>query len=67
MAVRQNAENARQADTMARNTTAVATRGGEVFTQVADTMRAISDTIDGIAFQTNVLRLNAAGRGGVQH
>lgn len=68
--VRQNADSASQADAMARNASTVAVRGGEVFTKVVETMRAISDssrqiadiigTIDGIAFQTNILALNAA-------
>ena len=48
----------------------MATQGGEVVGQVVQTMRGINDAsrkigenisvIDGIAFQTNILALNAA-------
>ncbi len=68
--VRNNADNARQANQLAAGASAVAARGGEVVSQVVDTMRdidanskKISDiisVIDGIAFQTNILALNAA-------
>jgi methyl-accepting chemotaxis protein len=68
--VRQNADNARQANQLALNASTVATHGGEVVAQVVDTMRGINDSsrriadiigvIDGIAFQTNILALNAA-------
>jgi len=68
--VRQNAENARQANQMAQNSSTVAIRGGEVVSQVVDTMKDINESskrivdiitaIDGIAFQTNILALNAA-------
>ncbi len=68
--VRTNADNARQANQLASAASTVATRGGEVVTQVIGTMndiqaasRKISDiigVIDGIAFQTNILALNAA-------
>ncbi|WP_054021374.1 methyl-accepting chemotaxis protein, partial [Piscinibacter sakaiensis] len=68
--VTQNADNARAADQLARNASAVATRGGEVVGQVVDTMKGINESskkiaditgvIDGIAFQTNILALNAA-------
>ena len=68
--VRQNADNARQANELARDASGVAVRGGEVVSQVVETMRGINDSsrriadiigvIDGIAFQTNILALNAA-------
>jgi len=68
--VRQNAENARQANSLAESASAVALRGGEVVAQVVDTMASINASskkivdiigvIDGIAFQTNILALNAA-------
>jgi len=68
--VRQNADNARQANVLAESASSVATRGGEVVTQVVQTMASINDSskqiadiigvIDGIAFQTNILALNAA-------
>jgi methyl-accepting chemotaxis protein len=68
--VRQNANNASQANQLAASATEVATAGGAVVTQVVETMgninassRKIVDiisVIDGIAFQTNILALNAA-------
>ncbi len=68
--VRNNADNARQANQLASGASSVAARGGEVVNQVVDTMRAINQSskkisdiiavIDGIAFQTNILALNAA-------
>ena len=68
--VRQNADNARQANTLAVSASAVAVKGGAVVAQVVDTMAAINESskkivdiigvIDGIAFQTNILALNAA-------
>ncbi len=68
--IRNNAENAKVADQLAINASAVATQGGEVVSKVVDTMKAINDSsrkisdiigvIDGIAFQTNILALNAA-------
>jgi len=69
-AVKQNADNARQANALAQAASGVASRGGEVITQVVDTMGGINASsrkiaeiigvIDGIAFQTNILALNAA-------
>ncbi|NKI93457.1 methyl-accepting chemotaxis protein [Rhizobacter sp. SG703] len=69
-AVRQNADNAVQANQLANGASSVAMKGGEVVSNVVQTMRgihdssnqiaAIIDTIDGIAFQTNILALNAA-------
>ncbi|MGI4841951.1 MAG: methyl-accepting chemotaxis protein [Janthinobacterium lividum] len=68
--VRLNADNAQQANLLARQASQLATRGGEVVAQVVDTMASISASskkiadiigvIDGIAFQTNILALNAA-------
>ncbi len=68
--VKQNADNARQANQLALQASGVAVDGGEVVSQVVDTMRGINESsrkiadiisvIDGIAFQTNILALNAA-------
>jgi methyl-accepting chemotaxis protein len=68
--VKQNADNARQANTLARTASEVATKGGNIVSQVVDTMGSINassrkivdiiSVIDGIAFQTNILALNAA-------
>jgi methyl-accepting chemotaxis protein len=68
--VRQNADSASQANEVVGATSDVATRGGDVVTQVVETMASINASarkivdiigvIDGIAFQTNILALNAA-------
>ena len=68
--VQNNAENAREANLMAVNASAVAVHGGELVSQVVGTMKEINaassrmadiiQVIDGIAFQTNILALNAA-------
>ncbi|WP_050465444.1 methyl-accepting chemotaxis protein [Herbaspirillum autotrophicum] len=68
--VKQNADNARQANQLAASASSVAIQGGQVVSQVVDTMEAINNSsrkivdiisvIDGIAFQTNILALNAA-------
>jgi methyl-accepting chemotaxis protein len=68
--VKQNADNARQANMLAVSASEVATKGGVVVAQVVDTMGSINASskkivdiiavIDGIAFQTNILALNAA-------
>ena len=68
--VRHNADNAQQANQLAVNASSVAVKGGEVVSQVIQTMQGINDAsrriadiisvIDGIAFQTNILALNAA-------
>ncbi|HJV80391.1 methyl-accepting chemotaxis protein [Noviherbaspirillum sp.] len=68
--VKQNADNARQANMLAESASEIALKGGNVVSQVVDTMGAINDSakkivdiigvIDGIAFQTNILALNAA-------
>ena len=68
--VRQNADNAKQANQLAMGASIVAIKGGEVVGQVVNTMKGINDSsrkmadiisvIDSIAFQTNILALNAA-------
>ncbi len=68
--VRQNAENARLANQLAREAASVAHRGGDAVEVVVQTMNAINassarvadiiSVINGIAFQTNILALNAA-------
>ena len=68
--VRQTAERAQTANTLAQQTSGVAERGGVVVGQVVQTMQAINassarivdiiEVIEGIAFQTNILALNAA-------
>ncbi|MEQ6887178.1 methyl-accepting chemotaxis protein [Halomonas sp. CS7] len=68
--VRQNADNARQANGLAQEATQTAERGGEVVEQVVKTMHGIAGSsqkvaditgvIDSIAFQTNILALNAS-------
>lgn len=68
--VKQNAQNAHQANHLAIGASSIAVRGGEVVSEVVNTMSSISESskriseiislIDGIAFQTNILALNAA-------
>ncbi len=68
--VRNNADNAKQANQLAQGASTVAAEGGDVVGQVVATMQGINDSsrkisdiisiIDGIAFQTNILALNAA-------
>ena len=68
--VRTNADNAQQANQVARDASEVAVRGGALVNDVVQTMKGINDSsrrivdiigvIDGIAFQTNILALNAA-------
>jgi methyl-accepting chemotaxis protein len=68
--VKQNAENAKQANQLALTASGVAVKGGQVVSEVVNTMSAINESaqkiediisvIDGIAFQTNILALNAA-------
>jgi methyl-accepting chemotaxis protein len=68
--VRQNAENAIQANALAAQASETAEHGGEVMSRVISTMNGITESnreiadittlIDGIAFQTNLLALNAA-------
>jgi methyl-accepting chemotaxis protein len=68
--MKQNADNARQANTLAIHACDVAHKGGQVVERAVTTMGSISESarqivdiigvIDGIAFQTNILALNAA-------
>ncbi len=68
--VKQNADNANQANRLAGTASEVAAKGGQVVADVVATMSAINSSahkiadiigvIDGIAFQTNILALNAA-------
>ncbi|NMM77645.1 methyl-accepting chemotaxis protein [Acidovorax sp. SRB_14] len=68
--VRANAERAQSASGLAVDASGIARRGGEVVSEVVQTMQAISGSsrkivdiiqvIEGIAFQTNILALNAA-------
>ncbi|HUH88895.1 MAG TPA: methyl-accepting chemotaxis protein [Pusillimonas sp.] len=68
--VKQNADNARQANQLAVTASEVAQRGGAAVGEVVSTMQGISASsrkisdivgvIDSIAFQTNILALNAA-------
>lgn len=68
--VRQNAENAHQANEAAATASDMAKKGGAIMTEVVDTMSAIDtssskiadiiNVINSIAFQTNILALNAA-------
>lgn len=77
--VKQNADNARQASQLANDASSTAGSGGEVVEKVITTMHGISSSsqkvadiitvIDSIAFQTNILALNAsveAARAGEQ-
>lgn len=77
--VKQNADNARQASQLANDASSTAVQGGDVVGQVITTMHGISSSsqkvadiitvIDSIAFQTNILALNAsveAARAGEQ-
>jgi methyl-accepting chemotaxis protein len=68
--VKQNADNALQANQMARNAAQLAGQGGEVVQRVVTNMQSIAQSsarvvdiisvIESIAFQTNILALNAA-------
>ncbi|MRW86012.1 HAMP domain-containing protein [Pseudoduganella sp. FT26W] len=68
--VKHSNDNARQANQLAQSASALAIKGGEVVSQVVETMSGINassreiasiiGTIDSIAFQTNILALNAA-------
>ena len=69
-AVKQNADNALAARSLASAASTVAVKGGPVVSEVVQTMGSINASshkiadiigvIDGIAFQTNILALNAA-------
>jgi len=69
-AVRQNAENAREACKLAATATTMAEKGGHAVSQAVTTMESIRASsrkiveiigvIDSISFQTNILALNAA-------
>ncbi len=68
--VHQNSEHATQANSLVLSASQVATKGGQVVSEVVATMAEINASakkiveiiavIDGIAFQTNILALNAA-------
>jgi methyl-accepting chemotaxis protein len=68
--IKHSAENATQANSLAKVASTVAAQGGDVVASVVSTMKGINDgskkiaeitgLIDGIAFQTNILALNAA-------
>ncbi|MEG0881005.1 MAG: methyl-accepting chemotaxis protein [Janthinobacterium sp.] len=68
--VRQNADNAREANRLVSSASDTAHKGEQAMSQVIATMSTIQDSsrkivdiigvIDGIAFQTNILALNAA-------
>ncbi|MBI5258965.1 MAG: cache domain-containing protein [Burkholderiales bacterium] len=68
--VRQNAANAEEANRLVQSASSQAEAGGQVVSQVVQTMGSIRESsrkivdiigvIDGIAFQTNILALNAA-------
>jgi methyl-accepting chemotaxis protein len=68
--VRQNAVHAQHANTLAKTASSIAEQGGDVVSQVVNTMQAIQQSsreisdiigvVDSIAFQTNILALNAA-------
>ena len=68
--VKQNADNAGEANRLAASAAEIAVRGGQAVNQVVDMMGSMNESsrkivdiigvIDGIAFQTNILALNAA-------
>ncbi|MET3139610.1 methyl-accepting chemotaxis protein [Undibacterium sp. GrIS 1.2] len=68
--VKKNSESAKTANDLVVSAAGVATKGGQVVSQVISTMASIKESskrivdiisvIDGIAFQTNILALNAA-------
>jgi methyl-accepting chemotaxis protein len=68
--VRQNADHAAAASTLADHARATAANGGQMMERVVETMQGIAESsgkvseiiavIDAIAFQTNILALNAA-------
>ena len=74
--VKQNADNARQANQLAQSAAEVEGKGGTVVAQVVETMSSINASskkivdiigvIDAIAFQTNILARRNAGNGGIR-
>ncbi|HBQ80076.1 MAG TPA: methyl-accepting chemotaxis protein, partial [Erwinia persicina] len=64
-----NADNARQASSLADNASLTASKGGKLVSEVVSTMQGIAGSskkiaeittvINSIAFQTNILALNA--------
>ena len=68
--VRQNADNAKQANQVVCSTALLTERGNQATREAVETMRGLSESsgkiseiigvIEGIAFQTNILSLNAA-------
>jgi len=70
MTVKQNADNAINANRLSSESMSIAVTGGSVVGDVVETMRSMQNSsrrisdivslIDGIAFQTNILALNAA-------
>lgn len=68
--VKQNADNAKVANTLVISSSDIAIKGGKIVNDVVDTMKEINTSsqkiseiisiIDSIAFQTNILALNAA-------
>jgi methyl-accepting chemotaxis protein len=77
--VKQNAENAMEANKLAETASNIAVKGGAVVSRMVETMASINESskkvvdiigvINGIAFQTNILALNAsveAARAGEQ-
>jgi methyl-accepting chemotaxis protein len=68
--VKQNADNAMEANKLVETASHIAVKGGAVVNRVVETMASINESskkvvdiigvIDGIAFQTNILALNAA-------
>lgn len=68
--VKQNADNALKASQLSQSASGIAIKGGVVVSKVVEAMKEINESskkisdiislIDGIAFQTNILSLNAA-------
>ena len=68
--IKRNADSARQANRVAQEASSIAEKGGAEVTRVVTTMKGIRDSshqigeivevMDGIAFQTNILALNAS-------
>ncbi|MFO0589265.1 MAG: Cache 3/Cache 2 fusion domain-containing protein [Polyangiaceae bacterium] len=68
--IKRNAESARDANRVAKDASSIAAQGGAEVTRVVTTMKGIRDSshqigeivevMDGIAFQTNILALNAS-------